>query len=124
MYTSGDLSGVCYLTNFMACVQDLCASLQYELSQHTASHSQHVDELTLQLKNANQELSQRNASHSQHIDELHIQLENVNKELSLLQVSQCYQNHLPSVETCSYCAAQHHSALRVPSSVFCSMNTA
>ena len=94
VYTSGDLSGVCYLANFMACVQDLCTSLQYELSQYTASHSQRVDELTLQLKNANQELSQRNASHSQHVDELNIQLESVNEELSLLQVSLCYLNHL------------------------------
>ena len=86
-----------YATNFTACMQDLCASLQYELSQHTGSCSQHIDELTLQLENANQELSQHIASHSQHVDELHIQLENVNKELSLLQVSQYYQKHLPSL---------------------------
>ncbi len=86
----------------MACLQDHCASLQYELSQCNASHSQHVDELTLQLENANMELSQRNASHS-HVDELDIQLKNVGKELSLLQVSLSYQNHIPSRDTCSYC---------------------
>ena len=39
-----------YATNFMACVQDQCASLQRELSQRNASHRQHVDELNIQLR--------------------------------------------------------------------------
>ena len=51
----------------MACLQELCASMQRELTQRTASHSRHIDELDLQLENAK-------------------------KELSMLQVSLCYQN--------------------------------